>query len=81
MLILTRKLGEAIVVGDDIELVVTEIRRGSVRIGIKAPKGLPVYRKEVYDKILAENQQAAKLKFSTSALEKLNEILNTHLGG
>jgi len=81
MLILTRKQGESIFVGDDIEVIVTEIRRSSVRIGIRAPKGLPVYRKEVHDKITEENQKAAKLKVNTSALDKLNEILNIRLGG
>lgn len=81
MLILTRKKGESIFVGDEIEVIITEIRRSSVRIGVKAPKGLPVYRKEVHDKILEENQKAAKTRVNTSALDKLNEILNLKLGG
>lgn len=80
MLILTRKKGESIFVGDDIEILITDIRRSSVRIGVIAPKGVPVYRKEVHDKIMAENQKAAT-KVNSSALDKLNKILNIRLGG
>jgi carbon storage regulator len=48
MLTLTRKVGESIKIGDDIEIVVKEIRRNQVRIGIVAPRDVPVYRTEVY---------------------------------
>lgn len=49
MLTLTRKVGESIRVGDDIEIIIKEIRRNQIRIGIIAPKEVPIYREEVYD--------------------------------
>ncbi len=69
MLIFSRKTGEKIRIGDDIEITVLEIRKGSVKIGIKAPKGLPIHREEVYQKILQENLSAAN-----SILNGKNEI-------
>ena len=54
MLTLTRKVGETIRIGDDIEIVVKEIRKNQVRIGIMAPRDVKIYREEVYDNILAE---------------------------
>jgi len=60
LLIFTRKAGQKIRIGDDIEITVLDIRRGSVKIGIKAPKGLLVHREEVYQKIIQENLSAAQ---------------------
>jgi carbon storage regulator len=54
MLTLTRKVGESIRIGDDIEIVVKEIRRNQVRIGIVAPREVPIYREEVYESIKSE---------------------------
>jgi carbon storage regulator len=54
MLTLTRKAGQKIRIGDDIEIVVREIRGRQVRLGISAPDGLTVYREELYQQILAE---------------------------
>lgn len=51
MLTLTRKVGESIRIGDDIEIVVKEIRRNQVRIGIVAPRDIAIFRQEVYDAI------------------------------
>ncbi len=51
MLVLTRKMGEEIVIGDDIVITLVEIRADKVRIGIEAPKEVPVHRREVYDAI------------------------------
>lgn len=51
MLVLTRKKNEAIVINDDIEIVVVEVRGDKVRLGINAPKAVPVHRREVYDAI------------------------------
>jgi len=48
MLTLTRKVGEVIRIGDEIEIVVKEIRRNQVRLGIVAPREVPIYREEVY---------------------------------
>jgi len=51
MLVLSRKKNEAIKIGDDITLVIVEIRGDKVRLGIEAPKNVPVHRQEVYDAI------------------------------
>jgi len=59
MLTLTRKVGESIRIGDDIEIVVKEIRRNQVRIGIVAPREVPIYREEVYESMKTENEDAA----------------------
>ena len=56
MLTLTRKVGETIRIGDDIEIVVKEIRKNQVRIGIVAPREVKIFREEVYDNIVAERR-------------------------
>ena len=56
MLALTRKKGEALVINNNIEITVLEIRGDQIKIGISAPKDVPVYRKEVYLQIQQENQ-------------------------
>ncbi len=61
MLILTRKKGESIVIGDDIEITVLELEEDQVRIGINAPKNVSVHRKEIYLEIQAENKRAAEI--------------------
>ena len=60
MLTLTRKIGESIRIGDDIQIVVKEIRRNHVRIGILAPKEVKIYREEVYLNIRNEQQESTK---------------------
>lgn len=60
MLTLTRKVGESIRIGDDIEIVVKEIRRNQVRIGIVAPREVPIYREEVYESMKAEQADAER---------------------
>jgi carbon storage regulator len=62
MLILTRRVGEAIKVGDDITVTVLAIKGGQVRIGIDAPKFVEVHREEVYDRLLAERACAEESK-------------------
>jgi len=59
MLVLTRKQGEAIHIGDGIVITVVEIDSKSCRIGIQAPPSVPVYRAEVYKRIQDENRRAA----------------------
>jgi len=59
MLILARKTGEAIAVGDAIKIRVLEIKGGQVKIGIEAPEAIAVHREEIYLRILEENQKAA----------------------
>ena len=62
MLILTRKCNESIRIGDEITITVMRIDSGQVRIGIDAPRGVPVHREEVYERIQAENRQAAQAR-------------------
>lgn len=57
MLTLTRKAGQKIRIGDDIEIVVREIRGRQVRLGISAPDGLVVYREELYQQLLGEEPE------------------------
>ena len=61
MLVLSRQRDETIMIGDDIELTVVDIRGDKVRIGIKAPVHVAVHRKDIYDAIQRENEQAACL--------------------
>ncbi|MGE5398723.1 MAG: carbon storage regulator CsrA [Chitinophagales bacterium] len=59
MLVLTRKKNESLIIGDDIEIVVVDIQGDQIRIGINAPRSVPVYRKEVFDEITEANRQAS----------------------
>lgn len=60
MLVLTRKIGESFVVGDDVKITVIDVIGGNkVRVGIDAPQEVPVYREEIYELIKAENERAA----------------------
>ncbi len=59
MLALTRKKGEALVLNNNIEVTILEIRGDQVKIGVSAPKEVPIYRKEVYLQIQKENEAAA----------------------
>ncbi len=71
MLALTRKKGESIVVNNDIEISILDIRGEQVKVGISAPKDVPVYRKEVYLQIQKENEAAVSL----DSVEMLKNIL------
>ena len=70
MLIITRRPGEKIMVGDDVVIEVIEVNGSSVRIGIAAPKSIPVYREEIWEAVKAENHAAA-----TSNAELLTDEL------
>lgn len=61
MLVLSRKIGEKIVIGDNIVVTIVDIRRDKVRLGIEAPKEVPVHRQEVYEAIRLKNDAAAKV--------------------
>ncbi|MDQ0413469.1 carbon storage regulator CsrA [Mesobacillus stamsii] len=60
MLVLTRKNGETIQIGDDIEITIVSAKNDQVKIGIKAPKNVEIFRKEILDQIQTENEQASK---------------------
>ena len=62
MLVLSRQKDETIIIGDDIEITVVDIRGDKVRLGVSAPKSISVHRKEVYDAIRRENREAAQVK-------------------
>jgi len=62
MLVLSRQRDETIMIGDEVEITVVDIRGDKVRLGITAPRHIQVHRKEVYEAIKRENQQAAGLK-------------------
>jgi len=59
MLVVGRKKGESILIGDDIEIKIVKIDDGSVKIAVDAPKKISILRKELYDKIKKENKKAA----------------------
>ena len=69
MLALSRKKGEALVINNDIEVTVLEVKGDQVKIGISAPKEVPIYRKEVYLQIQNSNKEA--LQADLEALKKL----------
>ncbi len=60
MLALTRKKGEALVLNNNIEVTILEIRGDQVKIGVSAPKEVPIYRKEVYLQIQKENEESSR---------------------
>ena len=62
MLILTRKIGEGIILGDDIRIAILEIRGKQIRIGIEAPPNIVVLREEIYQRIQEENLRAAGVR-------------------
>ena len=62
MLVLSRQRDETIMIGDDIELTIVDIRGDKVRVGISAPNSVSVHRKEVYEAIRKENEQAAAFR-------------------
>ena len=73
MLVLTRRPGESIMIGDDIVVTVLDVRGDVVRVGIKAPRSVQVHREEVYLDLQKSNREAASP--SESAVEALSELL------
>lgn len=71
MLALSRKQGEAIMIGNDIEITILEVKGDQIKIGISAPKSVPVYRKEIY----AQIQEANRETVTTLDIESLKKLL------
>ncbi|MCQ2022260.1 carbon storage regulator CsrA [Clostridium butyricum] len=61
MLVITRKKGQSLMIGDDIEITISKIEDGSVKIGIQAPKNITILRKELYEQVKDENRQAVNI--------------------
>lgn len=70
MLALTRKKNESLIINNNIEITVLEVRGDQVKLGIAAPKEVPIYRKEVYKEIQDENKEA----LDTSNISKLKNL-------
>ncbi|WP_270215189.1 carbon storage regulator CsrA [Clostridium butyricum] len=64
MLIITRKKGESIMIGDDIEITISKIDDGSVKIGIEAPRNVNILRKELYEEVEKENKEAVNINLT-----------------
>lgn len=73
MLVLTRKIDESIIIGDNVKITVVDVRNDQVKIGISAPREIPVHREEVYLEIQAENRRAAIQK--TPNLAEISKLL------
>ncbi|GAB7055704.1 MULTISPECIES: carbon storage regulator CsrA [Paenibacillus] len=71
MLVLTRKKGESIMIGDQVELVVLGVEGETIKIGIKAPQNVEVYRKEVYLSIQESNREASNIAVNLKDLNAL----------
>lgn len=68
MLTISRRVGERILIGDGIVIEVVEVSGGSIRLGITAPKELRIYREELWERVKAENEAAARADFSASGV-------------
>jgi carbon storage regulator len=74
MLVLTRKAGDGIIIGDDIKIQVIEIKGGGIRIGIDAPRSKKIYRQEVYERMCLENKEA--LQWDINDLDTISNNLS-----
>lgn len=71
MLALSRKQGESIIIGNDIEITILEVKGEQVKIGISAPKSVPIYRKEIYISIQESNKEAVESAGSLDAIKEM----------
>ena len=74
MLVLTRRANPSIVIGDGVIVTVLEVRGDQVRLGINAPRSVPVHREEVYNELVAANRAAAGSTGDSTALEGLSKL-------
>ena len=77
MLVLARRLNESIMIGDEIEVVVIDIKGDQVKLGIRAPKKIAVHRKEIYEEIQQENIKAVKSTVNPEDLKSISGLFNT----
>ena len=77
MLVLARKVGQSIIVNDNVEILIIEVRGEQVRLGIEAPRSIPVHRKELLEQIRAANLRAATAEADIDiATQTLGDIQN-----
>jgi len=74
MLVLARKVGQSIVINDNVEVLVIEVRGDQVRLGIEAPRTIPVHRKELLEQIRAQNVNAASDSNPEAVAKALNDL-------
>jgi carbon storage regulator len=73
LLVITRKKGESVLIGDDIEISISKIEDGSVKLAIKAPKEMTILRKELYEEVQNENREATKINVNLDILKSINK--------
>ena len=78
MLVLSRKLEECIMIGDKIEIKVISVQGETVKLGITAPRTIPVHRKEVYEEIERENVRAATVGTEIEKIDLMKHIFKPH---
>lgn len=76
MLILTRRISETMIIGDDVNITILGIKGNQVRLGINAPKSISVHREEIYLKIKEEEKQGISLINSKHFIENTNQTIN-----
>lgn len=72
MLALSRNPGESVVIGNDIEITILEVKGEQIKVGIKAPKNVAIYRKELFEQIQESNRNASEI--SSETMRNLNKI-------
>ena len=80
MLVLARRVNESIMIGDEIEVVVIDIKGDQVKLGINAPKKVTVHRKEIYEEIKKENIAASNTPFAPESLRDLSDFFQRGKG-
>ena len=76
MLVLSRRENQSIIINDNIEIKIVNVKQDQVKIGIVAPNDVKVYRKEIYDAIHKENIEAADAMSKINKIEKLKDVLS-----
>ncbi|OFI06507.1 hypothetical protein CLOACE_10070 [Clostridium acetireducens DSM 10703] len=71
MLVITRKKGESLLIGEDIEITIVKVEEGAVKLSISAPKSITILRKELYEEVKNENKKA--LKFDKNILKNIKK--------
>jgi carbon storage regulator len=71
MLVLSRKKGQSIMIGNNIEISIIDIQGEQIRLGINAPRDIPIHRKEVFEEIIQENRQAASTPIGPDVIRQI----------